>query len=152
MDKDWAATATELKPLEGWRRWFWAQRHDYARLQREYAAFYVDLDFLEEKLSGQPWLVAARNQMKTIKQYLENDNKDVEGGWVCLHAARRYAIHALDLNELRIQADALRAEAPKLKPSWRACEMVRLLPVEVERKDAQPNKHDHLEREKELER
>lgn len=146
MDKD--CPSTEFPPLKGWRRWLWAQRHDYARLQREYAAFAVDLALLEsrEGQSEQPWAVAAHCQMKNIQDLLEGDNKNVEGGWVCLHAARRYAVYALDLNELIIQADALRAEAPKFKPSWRAGEVERLLAV----KDDGVNKNDQPEREKEL--
>jgi len=153
MDKEWAAP--DLPPLKGYRRWLWAMRHDYARLQREYAAFGVDLALLESRdgQSGKPWAEAAHCQMKNIDQYLRSENKDVEGGWVCLHAARRYALHALELNELRIQASALRAEATKFK-SWRAEEMEKLLAVKDDEctkdnqlKDDESAKGDQLKKE-----
>jgi 8-oxo-dGTP diphosphatase len=83
-----------LPPLKGFRLWLWAQRHDYARLQREYAAFSADLALLESRngQSEQPWVAAARSQMKNIDYYLRSENKNVEGGWVGL-PARRAALH-----------------------------------------------------------
>jgi hypothetical protein len=148
--------AMTLPPLKGFRLWFWAKRHDYARLQREYASFRVDLALLESRngQSEQPWVAAAHSQIKNIDYYLERENKDVEGGWVCLHAARRYTVNGLDLNELKIQASVLRKEATKFT-SWRASEMEKLLSVKEEqlKKDNQlsaaqrPEKDEHREKE-----
>src|SRR4029077_5980983 len=83
------------EPLEtqpqGFRRWLWPQIQDYSRLQREFDSFRVDLAFLEAR-SQQPdksWAAAAHDQLGNVAHYLKKRSKDVEGGWVCLHAARR---------------------------------------------------------------
>jgi 8-oxo-dGTP diphosphatase len=143
--------AMDLPPLRGYQRWLWAKRHDYARLQREYRAFRVDFALLESRngQSEQPWAAAARSQIDIIQYYLTSENKDVEGGWVCLHAARRYTVNALDLKELTIQASVLRAEATKFT-SWRAKEMEKLLSVKEEqvKKENELTEEQRLKKEK----
>jgi len=142
--------AMDLPPLKGYRRWLWAKRHDYSRLQREFAAFRADLSLLQSRngQSERPWAAAALSQMDVIQYYLKSENKDVEGGWVCLHAARRYTVNALDLNELKIQASVLRAEATKFT-SWRAKEMEKLLSVKEEqlKKENELGEDQRLEKE-----
>jgi hypothetical protein len=75
------------------------------------------------------------------------------GGWVCLHAARRYTVSALDPNELKIQASVLRAEATKFT-SWRAGEMEKLLSVKEEllKKDNQLTEEQRLEKDEQREK
>jgi hypothetical protein len=126
------------EPLEtlpqGFRRWLWPQNQDYSRLQREFDSFGVELAFLEAR-SQQPdksWAAAAHDQLSNVAHYLKKRSKDVEGGWVCLHAARRHAIHGLGVEEIPMQASMLRAEATKFS-SWRANEMQNLLSVKDER-------------------
>jgi hypothetical protein len=121
-------------PSLGFRRWLWPQNKDYSRLRREHDSFAVELAFLEAR-SQRPdnsWAAAAHDQMANVARYLKGGTKDVEGGWVCLHAARRHAIHGLDLTELPMQASMLKAEANKFS-SWRAKEMQDLLSVSDER-------------------
>jgi hypothetical protein len=125
------------EPLEmlpqGFRRWLWSQKQDYFRLQREFDSFRVELAFLEARSqqSDKSWAAAAHDQLGNVSHYLKNKSKDVEGGWVCLHAARRHAIHGLSAEELPMQASMLRAEATKFS-SWRAKEMQNLLSVKDE--------------------
>ena len=118
---------------EGFRRWLWPQNQDYSRLQREFDSFSVELAFLEARSqqSDKSWAAAAHDQLGNVAHYLKKRSKDVEGGWVCLHAARRHAIHGLAAEELPIQASMLRAEATKFS-SWRANEMQNLLSVKNE--------------------
>lgn len=68
--------------------------------------------------------------MNNVTLYLA-DKKNIEGGWLSLHAARRYAVHGLSRDKLPILASVLRAEAPKIV-SWRGKEMERLLDVKEE--------------------
>jgi hypothetical protein len=125
------------EPLEtlpqDFRRWFWPQKQDYSRLHREFDSFRVELAFLEaqSQQSDKSWAAAAHDQMGNVAHYLKKKSKDVEGGWVCLHAARRHAIHGLGAEELPMQASMLRAEATKFS-SWRAKEMQNLLSVKDE--------------------
>lgn len=123
----------DIAPPKGWRRWFWSQKHDYARLLRELRAFRVELALLEaqSQQSDRSWAEAAWDQLNNVAHFLEKKNKDVEGGWVCFHAARRYAMQALDQQELALEASMLRAESAKFS-SWRADEMKRQLGVEDE--------------------
>ena len=115
------------KPKRHW--WFWAEKSDYARLQRELKSFRVDLDLLGAgPHAGQPWFEAAKKEVNNAQSYLdEKDN--IEGGWLSLHAARRHVIEALGPEKLKIEASLLRAEAPKID-SWRGDEMLKLLKVE----------------------
>lgn len=125
----------EMATPKGFRRWFWPQQ-DYARLQREFASFRVELELLEARSQqlDKSWTAAAHDQLDNVAHYLKKkdvDIEDVEGGWVCLQAARRYAIHGLDPKDLSIQASILRAEASKFL-SWRAKEMQNLLSLKDE--------------------
>lgn len=143
-----------------WRhRWFWSQKSDYARLQRELKTFGVDLDLLEartrnsdnawakavqteinnvhvhldaedNKESDSPWAMAARCEIQNAQECL-NTEDNIEGGWMSLHAARRHAVYGLSPCELPLQATILRAEATKIQ-SWRGNEMVNLLDVKDE--------------------
>jgi len=120
----------ELPPAPwGVRRWFWPQSHDWARLHRELDAFRVELALLESagQKSEESWAKAAHDLSNCVAQKLQAKD-DVEGGWVCLHAARRHAIHGLGPHDLATQASVLRAEAGKFV-SWRAQEMRNLLAV-----------------------
>lgn len=113
-------------------KWFWSQRSDYARLQREVKSFCIDLAFLEAR-SQEPdraWAEAARTEIQNVQEYLSNED-NIEGGWVSLHAARRHFVHGLSPGERQMQASILRAEAPKLI-SWRGKEMENLLSVRDE--------------------
>jgi len=106
--------------------WFWPPQGDYERLQREFQCFSVELALLEEQ-TQQPdksWADAAHQQLQNVAHYLES--KDVAGGWVCLHAARRHAIYGLGTADLQIQASILREEATKFS-SWRSKAMQTVL-------------------------
>jgi len=118
---------------QSFHQWFWPQNQDYSRLQREFESFSVELAFLEARSlqSDKSWAAAAHDQLGKVGHYLGKESKDVEGGWVCLHAARRHAIHGLGAEELPMQASMLRAEATKFS-SWRAKEMEKLLSVNDE--------------------
>ncbi len=102
---------------------FSSQHGDYKRLFREYKTFQIELDLLEKRTSKnkEPWLAAAKAQLKQVDSFLGNGKKkrDNEGGWVCLHAAKRHAIYGLEDNELSLQASILRKEATKIV-GWRA--------------------------------
>lgn len=114
----------------GRRSWFWPWKRDYARLQRDFRAFSIELALLEAQ-SQEPdksWASAAHDQLQNVARYLENSNEDLEGGWTCLHAARRHAIHGLATADLQIQALILREEATKFS-SWRSRAMQSLLDV-----------------------
>jgi hypothetical protein len=114
-------------------RWFSSQKGDYARLVREFKSFQIELTLLEgrtkEKL--EPWLSAARAQLKQVSEFLSDENRDIEGGWVCLHAARRHAIYGLEKEELATQASILREEATKIV-GWRTDAITKLLAVTQE--------------------
>ncbi len=118
---------------QSFHQWFWPQNQDYSRLHREFDSFSVELAFLEARSqqSDKSWAAAAHDQLGKVRHYLGKKSKDVEGGWVCLHAARRHAIHGLGAEELPMQASMLRAEATKFS-SWRAKEMEKLLSVKDE--------------------
>src|ERR1700735_770321 len=120
-------------PPQGFRRWLWPQNQDYARLQREFDSFSIELAVLEARSqqSDKSWAAAAHGQLGNVAHYLKKRSKDVEGGWVCLHAARGHAIHGLGAEELPMQASMLRAEATKLS-GWRARGMQNLLSVKDE--------------------
>jgi hypothetical protein len=112
--------------------WFWSKKADYERLHLEYESFRIELALLEAQSTGsdQFWAEAAHNQLDQVAHYLKA-RRNVEGGWICLHAARRHAIHLLDRVDLPLQASMLRAESGKFS-SWRATEMKNLLSVKDE--------------------
>lgn len=120
-------------PPQRLRRWLSPQHQDYSRLQREFDSFSIELAVLEARSqqSDKSWAAAAHGQLGNVAHYLKKRSKDVEGGWVCLHAARRHAIHGLGAEELPMQASMLRAEATKLS-GWRARGMQNLLSVKDE--------------------
>ena len=122
----------DMPPPKGFWRWLWPQKSDHDRLQREFDSFRIELALLEARTtqSDPSWAEAAHDQLNKVECYLRK-HKDVEGGWVCLHAARRHAVHALDPQELAMSASMLRAEAPKLA-SWRSDEIKKLLSVDDE--------------------
>ena len=97
--------------------WIMGERA-YARLRREFLTFQVDLNYLAGRQgSDRRWIESANLELERAREFLEL--KDVEGGWHCLHAAQRYAIHGLDSEQLADRAVLLSAEKQKLSP-WRA--------------------------------
>jgi 8-oxo-dGTP pyrophosphatase MutT (NUDIX family) len=122
----------DIPPTKWYRRWFFPQKSDYYRLQREFDSFRIELALLKARSprSDRSWAQAADDQLKEVEHYLET-RRNVEGGWVCLHAARRCAAYGLSRAELVLQASLLRAEAPKLS-SWRGVEMKQQLAVDDE--------------------
>ena len=100
-----------------------------ARLLREADAFRVELLFLERRPGADRssfWAAAAHGQLENVARCLES--KDVEGGFLCLHAAQRYAVYGLNKSELMARAYILREEAQKIA-SWRGEAMGSLLSV-----------------------
>jgi 8-oxo-dGTP diphosphatase len=93
-------------------------RHAYSRLMREAEAFRVELGFLERRnpRAGNAWATAAHEQLSNVQRCLESN--DIEYGWFCLQAARRYAIFGMSQTELANQAYILREEAARIS-SWR---------------------------------
>ncbi|RXH56429.1 hypothetical protein [Granulicella sibirica] len=126
---------------------------DYARLNREYKTYQIELDLLANRTLAKirqrsggattpqaetsspaqdmEWLAAAKAQLDEVSYFLDKEHIDLEGGWVCLHAARRHAVYGLDSDELPIQAFVVKAEARKLV-SWRADAIANLLDVKHE--------------------
>jgi 8-oxo-dGTP pyrophosphatase MutT (NUDIX family) len=102
------------------RKWSWSRgERAYARLLREFEAFRVELAFAEQRGARKEiaWADAAKDQLRNVERYLST--RDIEGGWYCLHAARRLALFGLNDEEIKIRAQALREETQKLS-SWRA--------------------------------
>ncbi len=127
-----------IPPARGYRRWIFPQRSDHARLQREFDSFRIELALLKARSlrSDNSWALAADDQLKEVEHYLET-RRNVEGGWVCLHAARRCAVYGLSPAELALQASMLRAEAGKIS-SWRGAEMKQQLTVDEKKLTATP--------------
>jgi 8-oxo-dGTP diphosphatase len=110
----------------------------YSRLLRESEAFRVELAFLgrrnedrrsqdrRSERSDNSWSSAAQDQLQNVQRCLESN--DIEGGWLCLHAAQRYAVFGLNKTELANRAHILREEAQKA-PSWRSGAIASLLAV-----------------------
>ena len=136
------------------RRLLSEEKGDYARLNREYQTYAIELNLLDSRSSAKmprpsskpnlpeavisgppaddrPWLIAANAQMKQVRFFLDKEHTDIEGGWVCLHAARRHAVYGLEPEELPIQAFVVKAESRKLV-SWRADAIANLLDVKHE--------------------
>lgn len=100
-----------------------------ARLLREADAFRVELLFLEHRPGADRssfWAAAAHGQLENVARCLES--KDVEGGFLCLHAAQRYAVYGMNKSELMARAYILREEARKIS-SWRCEAMQSLLSI-----------------------
>src|ERR1051326_1724731 len=85
-------------------------RHAYSQLMREAEAFRVELGFLETRnaRADNAWATAAHEQLNNVQRCLESN--DIEDGWFCLHAARRYSIFGMSQSELANQAYILREE------------------------------------------
>ena len=105
--------------------WFMGER-SYARLHRECVAFLNDLQFLENTKVGpvDSWASAALHSLLSASLFLKR--RDIEGGWLCLHAAQRYALLGLNQAQVLDRAMVLLAESDKL-PLWRAKAIERLL-------------------------
>ena len=103
-------------------------RHAYSQLMREAEAFRVELAFLERRSphGGNAWATAAHEQLNNVQRCLESN--DIDDGWFCLHAARRYAIFGMSQTELANQAYILREEAARIS-SWRGEAIDHLLAV-----------------------
>jgi 8-oxo-dGTP diphosphatase len=103
-------------------------RHAYSQLMREAEAFRVELGFLERRNphGGNAWATAAHEQLNNVQRCLESN--DIDDGWFCLHAARRYAIFGMSQTELANQAYILREEAARIS-SWRGEAIDHLLAV-----------------------
>jgi 8-oxo-dGTP diphosphatase len=103
------------------RSWQWVQgtARSHARLLREFEVFRVELAFLEQQNHGicSDWIPATKDQLRNVEHYLRAENS-IEGGWLSLHAARRYMVFGLSKTELAIHAAFLREEAQKVS-SWR---------------------------------
>jgi hypothetical protein len=121
------------------RKWLWSQKSDYARLRREVKSFEIELSFLiaTTEEAGKDWAEAARNEVGNVQYYLR-EKENIEGGWLSLHAARRYTVYALSRDKLPMLASVLRAEATKIM-YWRGEEMKDLLDVKDEALT-----HDHI--------
>lgn len=122
----------QLEVKRAWERgapWFQGQRA-YARLLRDLEEFRVELALLEQH-SHEPdktWAAAAHDQLNNVTRYLEK--RDVEGGWLCLHAAQRHSVFGLAQSELALKASTIRLEAQKGKlPAWRTDAITLLLSV-----------------------
>jgi hypothetical protein len=80
------------------------------------------------------WLAAARDHLRNAQEYWHDG--DIEGAWVCLHAAQRTALFGLTKEELRDRQRTLRHEAAKVS-GWRGEAIKELLdqnrPSSVER-------------------
>ena len=128
----------DIPQAKGYRRWFFPQRSDYARLHREFDSFRIELALLKTRSlrSDNSWAQAADDQLKEVEHYLRT-RRNVEGGWVCLHAARRCAVYGLSAAELALQASMLRAEAPKIS-SWRGAEIKQQLAIDDGKLTAAP--------------
>jgi len=119
----------DLPPLQHRRSWFRGEGHR-ARLLRELLAFRLELAFLEQRSqeADAAWAAAARDQLANAERYLETSIRHIEGGWLCLHAARRNAVFGLSRAELANRACILREESQKIS-SWRGKAMEKLLSV-----------------------
>src|SRR5215813_1896480 len=108
-----------VRPGYSWLDQVFHLKRARARLARECEVFAVELGFLEERSHGadKSWAQAARRHLFAARRYEQAG--EIEGGWVCLHAARRQALFALDRKELQNRAEILRREAKKIS-SWRA--------------------------------
>lgn len=97
-------------------------------LAHELEGFRVHMAFLATRSqSEESWQAAARQHLESAALCLEN--KDVEGGWVALRAARRYAVRGLTHAELTARAQLLRDQSFKML-TWRGMGIQRLLAVE----------------------
>ena len=109
------------------RFWPWLRnRRGVARLHREFQTFRVEIAFLKQRSRrlDDAWVQAVEDQLKNVHQYL--GRIDIEGGWYCLHSARRLAVFGLDGAEIADRARILREESQKLV-SWRREAVLKIL-------------------------
>jgi len=111
------------------RSWFQGTARSHARLLREFELSRIELAFLEQRTHGtyRDWIPATHDQLRRVQHFLGETN-GIEGGWLSLHAARRYMIFGLSGVELSTQAAILREEAQKVS-SWRGKVMKTVLEV-----------------------
>jgi 8-oxo-dGTP pyrophosphatase MutT (NUDIX family) len=109
--------------------WFQSTARSHARLLREFEVFRVELAFLEQRSQGKhsDWIPATQDQLRKVEHYLKQKD-GIEGGWLCLSAARRYMLFGLSSIELSTQAAILREETQKVS-SWRGKVMKNVLAI-----------------------
>lgn len=95
-------------------------------LDQELEAFRVEMEFLVRRghNAEDSWASAAEHHLRNAALCLES--KDLEGGWIGLRAARRYAVRGLGPAELAARGQVLREEGLKMF-SWRGAAIQRLL-------------------------
>jgi hypothetical protein len=101
------------------KRWFARVRNRlaYARLDREVESLDLHLkESFDTDAQGSPWFKESSSQLLLARKFLLEVN--LEGGWYCLHAARRLLIHGMDPEELDCGAIEIRKESEKLS-GWR---------------------------------
>lgn len=114
----------------------WAARllglkdHRRERLEGALGAFQQELDYRQCRSERDPegdrcWQEPAHELLVSARAALARG--DAEEGWQCLSAARRLTLFGLQDKDLRAEADALRQEAQKIGPSWRATAITQLL-------------------------
>lgn len=114
----------ELEPVHPGYSWLdrlFHLKRARARLARECEVFRIELDFLKGRShsSDVDWARAAMRHLSAAKAY--EKAREIEGGWVCLHAAQRQTVFGLDQRELCNRADTLRRWAmTKTIATWRA--------------------------------
>jgi len=108
-----------VRPGNSWLDKLFHLKRARARLSRECEVFGVELRFLEGRAEGpdKTWAEAARRHLSAARRYEKAG--EIEGGWVCLHAAQRQTVFGLDPKEVLHRAQILRLEAKKIS-SWRA--------------------------------
>lgn len=102
-----------VRPGYSWLDKLFHLRRARARLARECEVFSVELGFLEarSKCHDDSWVRAARQLLSAAKRYQQAG--EIEGGWVCLHAAQRQTLFGLERDELICRAESLRREVKK---------------------------------------
>jgi hypothetical protein len=104
--------------------WFWGQRAA-ARLEREYHSLEVELSNVSSQgQKNQSAVDAASKYLSRARGFINNN--DVEGGWHCLHAARRCLVDLMDSAQLEVQVLILRQENSKIT-GWRQTAIADLL-------------------------
>lgn len=118
-----------LPQTPGRSPWFKSTARSHARLLREFEVFRVELAFLQQRTqeNHSDWIPATQDQLRKVEHYLKQKD-GIEGGWLCLSAARRYMLFGLSRIELSMQAAILREETQKVS-SWRGKVMKNVLAV-----------------------
>jgi len=114
-DKDSEA----VRPGYSWLDKLFHLKRARARLARECEVFGAELEFLAGRSTSpdKSWVYAAMQHLAAAKIYEKAG--EIEGGWVCLHAAQRQTMFGFDEKELVNRAEILRHELKKIS-SWRA--------------------------------